>query len=304
MPTQSALRSVNPFDDPLRTVARPAELIATGLTEDALRAQLEALRWRRFGRAILLGNGEPTAAERRQLALANAGPGAVFAAFTAAEDLGLRGWEREVVYLLVPAGANVRRLPGIPTRVHYTTQWNPTAIWEHRSVQRIAPAIVLAASTFPRPRPAIGILAAGVQQRLTRPQDLRAALDAAPRLRHRRALLVALDDIEQGAQALSEIDFARLCRRHGLPGPRRQRVRTDRFGRRRYLDAEWVTAGGHVLVVEVDGALHLVAETWWEDQIRQNEVVLSWRPVLRFPSVFVRHEELMVVDQLRRGLAR
>ena len=54
----------------------------------------------------------------------------------------------------------------------------------------------------------------------------------------------------------------------------------------------------------MDGALHLVAETWWDDQIRQNEVVLSWRQVLRFPSVFVRHEEVIVVDQLRRGLAR
>ena len=129
-------------------------------------------------------------------------------------------------------------------------------------------------------------------------------MNGAPRLRHRHALLVALDDIDQGAHALSEIDFARLCRRNGLPEPRRQAIRKDRFGRRRYLDAEWTTRSGELLVVEVDGALHLIVQNWWDDLIRQNEIVLGDRRVLRFASVLVRHEQPIVVDQLRRGLAR
>ena len=175
-------------------------------------------------------------------------------------------------------------------------------LWPGRELQRLAPAVTLAGSTFARPRPAIGILAAAVQQRLVRPSDLRSALESAPRLRHRHALLAGVGDIEMGAQALSEIDFARLCRRHGLPTPMRQAVRPDRFGRRRCLDAEWITRTGRRLVAEVDGALHLVATTWWDDQLRQNEVVLTDRVVLRFPTVYVRHEEVVTVDQLRRGL--
>ena len=304
MLTASALRSVHPFDQPRRTVYRPTELYGRGMSEDELRAQLDAHRYRRYGRAILLSNGEPTVAERRELARLNAGPHAVLAAFTAAESGGLRGWERDVVHLLVPVGTNARRLPEIPTRIHYTANWDAGARWSQRPVQRMAPSLTLAAGTFAKPRPAIGILAAGVQQRLTRPRDLRSAVAAAPRLRHRRALLMALDDIEQGAHALSEIDFARLCRRHGLPEPRRQAIRTDRFGRRRYLDAEWTTRRGELVVVEVDGALHLIVQNWWDDMLRQNEVVLSDRRVLRFASVLVRHEEPIVVDQLQRAILR
>jgi very-short-patch-repair endonuclease len=87
-----------------------------------------------------------------------------------------------------------------------------------------------------------------------------------------------------------------------LAEPARQVVRVERCGRRRYLDAEWTSATGRRLVVEVDGALHLAPARWWDDQLRQNELVIDGRPVLRFPTVIVRHEPLVVVDQLRRGL--
>ena len=73
-------------------------------------------------------------------------------------------------------------------------------------------------------------------------------------------------------------------------------------GRRRYLDVEW-RKGTRALAAEVDGALHLVPQRWFDDQLRQNEIVLAGTPLLRFPSVVVRAEEALVVDQLRRGLA-
>ena len=147
------------------------------------------------------------------------------------------------------------------------------------------------------------MLAAAVQQGLTTAHLLRDALEGASRTRHRRVLLAAVDDIEQGSRALSEIDLVRLCRRHGLPEPVRQAVRVEPSGRRRYLDAEWVLADGRRFAAEVDGALHLVPTRWWDDSLRQNEIVIAGTPVLRFPSVVVRCEELLVADQLRRTLA-
>jgi very-short-patch-repair endonuclease len=88
----------------------------------------------------------------------------------------------------------------------------------------------------------------------------------------------------------------------GLPEPARQAIRREPSGRRRYLDVEFRTRSGRRLVVEVDGALHLVVRNWWSDLFRQIEVVISDSPVLRFPSAFVRHEEALVIGQLRRAL--
>ena len=101
---------------------------------------------------------------------------------------------------------------------------------------------------------------------------------------------------------MSEIDFVKLCRRHGLPAPIQQLVRRDSVGRRRYLDASWQRSDGRLVVVEVDGALHLNPTSWAADQLRQNELVLSDALVLRYPSVVVRTEGDLVARQLRRAL--
>src|SRR5581483_10777925 len=111
-------------------------------------------------------------------------------------------------------------------------------------------------------------------------------------------------DIGGGSQALSEIDFVRLCRRHGLPVPIRQEMRRERSGRRRYLDATWRRTDGRSVIAEVDGALHLAPRRWWDDQLRQNELTLSDALVLRFPSVIVRAEPQVVAEQLARALGR
>ena len=173
----------------------------------------------------------------------------------------------------------------------------------HGDRHAIAPALVLAAASFALPRPACGILAAGVQQGLVMADQLAAAVRSNQRLRHHAALGLAVADIAQGAEALSEIDFVTLCRRNGLPSPTLQAVRADRYGRRRYVDAEWKSRTGRRVVAEVDGALHLAPRRWWNDQLRQNELVLTGDLVLRFPTVVFRHESALVVDQLRRGIA-
>jgi hypothetical protein len=148
----------------------------------------------------------------------------------------------------------------------------------------------------------VGVLAAVVQQGLARPDELAAELDRAGRIRHRRLLSRAVADIAGGAQSLLEIDFARLCRRHGLPEPTRQAVRVERSGRRRYLDAEWLRPGGHRVVVEVDGAVHLLPRRYWDDMERANELVLDGRLVLRFATYAVRAHPDRVLQQLSRAL--
>jgi hypothetical protein len=230
----------------LRTQRSPAvasirELIGSGWTKDRIRNQVQADRWQRIGRAVVLHNGAPTPEELRRAALIVLGPRAVLTAFTALEEWGLKGWERDRIHVLVPRGARVARPSALALRVHYTDNWVPGEQHGARLLHRPAPAAVRAAGTFAQSRPACGILAAIVQQRLARPDDLLAAVENAPRTRHRAVLLGAARDIGQGAHALSEIDFARLCRSAHLPEPNRQAVRKDRFERRRYLDVEWAS---------------------------------------------------------------
>jgi hypothetical protein len=187
-------------------------------------------------------------------------------------------------------------------RLHYVGDWSRVEAVPARRLHRCASALVLAASTFTHPRFACGILAAGVQQRLVTADQLGEVLRRSPRVRHRRLLAAAIDDIGQGAHAMSEIDFGRLCRRAGLPAPTRQAMRVEPGGRRRYLDAEWIRRDGRRVVAEVDGALHLSPRRWWDDQLRQNELVIADDIVLRFPSVVVRTNPEEVVAQLRRVL--
>jgi hypothetical protein len=284
------------------TVTSIPALLADGRTESEVRAHLGGRRWQRVGRAVVLHNGGLSMAERRRAALINCGSPAALTAFTAAEEFGLRSWERPTIHVLVPGGTRVTRPAELAMRVHYVGEWNSEDVLSVRGLHRAAPALVLAASTFTQPRPACGLLAAAVQQRLVTAEQLRTAVLASPRVRHRRAMTLAVQDIAQGAQALSEIDLGRLCRRYGLPAPVRQAVRTDRFGRRRYVDAEWKSQGSKRIVAEVDGALHLAPRRWWDDQLRQNEFAIAGDLVLRFPTVVVRHEADVVADQLRRAL--
>jgi hypothetical protein len=281
-------------------VADRPELRRDGVTRDTVAAHLAAGRWRRIGSAIVLHNGPLTAAQRETVVLINCGPRAVLTSFTAARRWGLRGWERPEIHVLAPAGTARPRLRGLV--LHRTGDWSAVQTAHVPRLHRLAPAVLLAAASFPASRPGCAILAAIVQQCLAGASDLRAALDAAPRLRHRAALVLAVEDIAQGAQALSEIDFGRLCKRHRLPPPSRQAVRVEPNGRRRYLDAEWDLPDGRRVAVEVDGAVHLEVQQWVHDQLRQNNVVLGGTIVLRYPSVVVRDAPDVVAAQLHRAL--
>jgi hypothetical protein len=284
-----------------RAVTSTATLIGSGMTRSAVAANLSAGRWQRCGHAVVMHSGPLTRSERWHAALINTSPGALLTAFTAAELCGLRGWEREAIDVLAPRGESVSKQNSLPIVLHRSRNW-PVPRQRPFRCHLLSAALVIAAGSFDQSRHGCGILAAAVQQRLTAPGPIREALQRAPRVRHRAILLAAVDDIEGGSQALSEIDLVRLCRRAGLPVPEQQKVRSDRSGRRRYLDAAWRRADGRLVVVEVDGALHLNPRRWWDDQLRQNELSLADALVLRFPSAVVRAQPQLVIEQLRIAL--
>lgn len=279
-----------------------SRMVTEGWTHSQIRAQLSGGRWQRFGNVIVLHNAALTQQDKHAVALLNSGRGALLTSFTGVEIHGLRGWAREVTHVLVPGGRHVVRVPGVPVHLHFVAEWATVQTSPGRRLHHVVPSLVIAAASFTGRRAACGLLAAGVQQRLVTAPELAEELVSRRRLRHRATLLAAVRDIGQGAEALSEIDFALLCREAGLPEPHRQAVRVEPDGRQRYLDVEWQLRDGRRVVAEVDGALHLAAQRWWSDQLRQNELVIAGDAVLRFPSVVLRCERAKVVDQLRRML--
>ncbi|MET8527478.1 hypothetical protein [Micromonospora sp. NPDC005172] len=278
------------------------------LSEGAVRGRIRSGRWRSICHGIVLtGNGRLTPDQQLWVAVLAAGPGAVLAGVTAAAEAGVRGLRREPLHVLVPANrraarTSLRRLPiDMPAVLLHRTSVLPDAHLQLARPPRTttARALVDAAGWAGSTDEAQGLLAAGCQQRRVLPEELAAVVDVLPRAPRRRLIRQTIADIAGGAQALSEINFVRLCRRHRLPAPDLQRHRVDAAGRNRWLDAYWHEWR---VQVEIDGAHHMDARQWAADMRRQNDVWTSGDRILRFPAWLVRARPDEVADVVRRAL--
>jgi very-short-patch-repair endonuclease len=279
------------------------------LTRDALRWRISSGRWQLPCRGIVVAqSGALSEIQVLRIAALWAGPGAALAGLTAARLGGLRGfddgdqWLDRPIHVLIPAHCPIRRtLPRVPVVPHYSRLLGGDDIHPLRQPPRtrISRSLVDAAAWMATDRGAQAVLAAGVQQRLVRVEDLMAVVSSNQRLPRRGLIENTLHDIAGGAQALSELDFTRLLRRHRLPEPDRQAQRLDSTGRRRWLDAVWEAAK---LIVEVDGIHHLDAAQYWADMDRDNDFTLSGYRVLRFPAFAVRHNPGQVARMIREAL--
>ncbi len=286
------------------TVGQAVALIGRSAVRRSLRQQ----RWRSICRDVVLThNDRLSRAQQLWVAVLAAGAGARLAGQTAAAEQHVRGLRAEPIEILIPAGRHpTSRLTGLPpdmapVRVHRTTVLPP----DHLQVgspprTSIARSVVDAAAWAPSDRAAQAVILSACQQRRVTPDALRKVVGALSRVRRRALIRRTIADAEGGADALSEVDFVTLCRRHGLPEPELQTPRRDAGGRTRYLDAYWPRARLHV---EVDGAHHMSVEEWTSDMLRQNTVWLSGDRILRFSAWLVRTQPALVAGQLRAALS-
>ncbi|HEX6074600.1 MAG TPA: DUF559 domain-containing protein [Micromonosporaceae bacterium] len=176
----------------------------------------------------------------------------------------------------------------------------PDVLWRGRPPRtKAARSVVDAAQWASDTESALAIIAASIQQRITTADKILGVLGRLSRAHRRSMILAAVNDAAGGAGSLAEIDFVRLCRRYRLPPPDQQVRRTDRAGRRRYLDAYWRAWRLHV---EIDGAHHLEVRSWWDDMRRQNGLWLAGDRVLRFPAWVVWHRPAEVAAQITEAL--
>jgi hypothetical protein len=282
-----------------------AQLLRLGHTPAHLAAQVAAERWRALtSRVYVLHNGPLTQRQQWWAATLAVGP---LAGRTALEAWGVKGWTSDRVEVIVPRGARPELPHGVALKVHESRRFDPAHVAVRNPTRTLLErSAVDAASWTSDRRAACGLLAAVVQQRRTTAPKLLAALRQAGSVRHVALLRSVLVDIEGGAQALSEVDLRSVCEIAGLELAERQVVRSGPGGRRRYVDARVRSREtNRSALVEVDGALHLLVSSYWDDMHRANELLIGGDPVLRFPSIALRLEPARVADQLRRacGLA-
>lgn len=246
-----------------------------------------------------LQTGPLSAEQQAWYAVLDGGRHCVITGLSALHRYGLSGFPVDRVQTVVPATGTAASTDSFMRR--RSRRPMPQAVHPVRRppMTTVPVAVVHALESMATPARGCALLAAVVQQRLMRASDLRPLVNAQRTLRHRATYLAVSGDIDGGSHSLTEIDVVRLARAAGVGCPRRQVVRVDGSGRRRYLDADF---GG--FVAEVDGAVHLRPLAWWEDMSRQNEIVLADRPMLRFASVAIYLRQPEVVDQLRRAAQR
>jgi very-short-patch-repair endonuclease len=280
------------------------------VTPDELKWRIRSGRWQNPVRGLVVAHSGPlTERQTLRVALIWAGPRAAIGGLTAAILDGLKGYgDREPfrdrpIHLILPPGRNARPpVPGIDIVRHYSQLLGPEGVHPVKVPRRtrIARSLVDAAAWMPSDRGAVGVVAAGVQQRLARVSDLEEAVTRNPRHRRRKLICGALGDIAGGAQALSELDFTRqVIHRHKLPEPTRQMARRDESGRRRYIDVAW---DQWKVAVEIDGAQHIDPLHQWDDMDKSNELQIDGYRVLRFPAWVVRRHPDYVARKVMEAL--
>lgn len=276
-------------------VARHADLLQAGLSRSDVRTEIRAGRWARAGRhTVVIDGTQPRGPGRWWWAVWESGPGARLDGASALDAAGMTGYEQDRIDVTVPGSCRTHALPGV--RIHRRREPGPLA-GAGIPRERLEPATIHAAQWARTDRQAALLICLPVQQRLLPPSRLLATWQQVTRSPRRQFLDRAIRDVCDGAHALGELEFGRLCRRHGLPEPSRQVIRQLPTGRV-YLDAEWMDLG---LVVEIDGGHHAAALNHLDDCFRQNELALTRRLVLRAPLLAVRLYEERLMDQVVRA---
>jgi very-short-patch-repair endonuclease len=279
-------------------VASRRQLYAIGLRRWDIRVELRAGRWQRRGPQTVSDKTGPLE-QRGQwwTAVLEIGAQAALDGVTALQAAGLKGFEEPVFHVSMPKSGRPRSWPD--TRVHETRRRKPDDL-VGAGIPRTRPAVaaVRGALWAKSDRQAALVLAMAVQQRLVTVEALAESMESVRRDRRRPLLLAVLSDLRGGAQSLSELDFAKLCREARLPEPDRQ-VLHDLGHRRAYVDAEWTSFG---LVVEIDGIHHVEAPALIADALRQNDLINDRRIVLRFPVLGLRTDPDRFLAQIRTAL--
>ena len=279
-------------------VVRRSDLLAAGLTDHDVRAEVDRGVWHAAGRhTICIGTDRPRGEGLLWRAIWESGPRAVLDGPSALLAAGLKHWEEPFVHVSLPRNATVTEVPGV--RHHHLREIGPAIpVGLRRTKPEVA---VLRGAEWARSdRAATTLVAMTVQQRLVAPSAVLRRWSETARSRRRAVLDLVIRDVCDGAHSLNELDVVRACRARGLPEPSRQQMRSTSTGTV-YLDLFWDDYAVHA---EVQGAHHLWGLTGVDDAVRGNAVAIGDRGVvsLQIPVLGWRLHPEVFLDQIAAAL--
>jgi hypothetical protein len=280
------------------------QLRAHGVDWERVRNQIAGGRWvERTARVVSTVTGTLTDGQRQWMAVLHAGPRSMLANLSACERHGLTGWVRPYISVMVDDQLSFEPVEG----VEFFRSRRPFDLMQSPKPGipscRLEPAMLLWAGYEATNRAAHGVIAACLQQRLTTPERMIEWVDLLHPLRRAKPFKRTISLVQGGAHSGAELALGRMCRRFGLPRPDRQVPRTDRAGKRRWTDAEWVLPDGTTLVLEVDGSFHDEVLQAAEDAKRSRRITTRSRIVVRCTAYELDYEpEEIALDLVALGL--
>jgi len=279
-----------------------------GLAPGLVRAKLRGGRWQPLYRGVYAAfTGEPPRTAWQWAALLRAGEGAALSHYTAAEIDKLTDRVSNVIHVTVGHDRRVQldeeaRAPSAPR----ITLHRSGRISASRHPARTPPRTRIAETVIDLTQLAanfddvLGWLSRSCARGLTTPDQLRSAAAARRKMRWRREILIALDDVAAGAHSPLEYHFVHgVERAHRLPAAKRQVQLITETGRR-YLDNLYAA---FAVGVELDGRAYHPAETRWDDLHRDNRCAVAGLTILRYSWADVTERRCSTAAELARLLS-
>lgn len=250
-----------------RGVLSRAQVLSTGLTDDALRHRIRpGGPWQRLLPGIYMtASGEPTRDQLLFAALLYAGPGSIITGPAALQLYGIRASRETVVDVLVPHRR--QRASHDYVAVHRTSRMPPSYAIE-AGLRFALPARAVAdtvrgMTALPEVR---AVVAGAVQQRRCKLEELATELNEGSRHGSAR-LREVLAEVVDGIRSVPEGEFRDLIRKSGLPVPL--------FNPRLFLngtflatpDAWWPDAG---VIAEIDSREWHLSPADFENTMRRH----------------------------------
>jgi hypothetical protein len=260
-------------------VVSRGQALAGGLSPTQVAHAVRTGRWQRLHPGVYATfSGTVGRRARTWAALLHAGEGSVLSHQSAALEQGLCDVEPAVTHVTVEASHRVSARPGI---VLHRSRRLHAARHPARSLPqtRVEDTVLDLVDVSLGVDEVVGWLTRASQRRLTTPQLLREAARSRSRLRHRALVSEVLGEVAAGVASPLERRYARDVEgRHGLPRGRRGASALV-GGRRRYRDVEYAEFRTNV---ELEGLAYHPDDEAARDDLRDNELVLRGRAVLRY----------------------